>query len=684
MDLPKATRIPHPHHLHDDTRADDYYWLRARENPEVIEYLEAENRYHESVMRPLEPLTERLLEEMLARIPEAETKVPVQQGDFYYYSRMAKSLQYPIYVRKRAASREALPSAPEEVLLDLNALAADGGYLSVTAQRISPDQTRLAYLENRDGTDSYTVYVKDLGTGALLPDRISGLFIFGSLEWDATGEYLFYITIDESQRPYRLWRHHLGSAEPDQLLYEETDITYRVSLSKSRSGRYLFLQSANKTTSEIRYLDAEQPLQALTLFDARRSGIEYELEHWGEAFLILTNEGATNFRLLHAPVTAHALAERRELFPYDASRYLQQLYPFRDALLLAGRQDGLTQIWVYRDGTLTNLTWDEPLYTVSIGSNRSYATTEVLLQYESFLTPQTTYSYQFSTGTRTCLQVAPVSGEYDPAQYRQERLWATATDGVKVPMAIAYRAGALAKGPAPLILYGYGSYGANSDPRFDPFRLPLLDRGIIFVTAQIRGGAEMGRSWYEDGKLLKKRNTFTDFIAAAQDLIERGYTTTPQLAARGGSAGGLLLGAVANMAGDLFQVMMPAVPFVDVVTTMLDATIPLTSLEWDEWGNPAEAAFYDYMKSYSPYDNVEAKEYPHMMVTTGLNDPRVAYWEPAKWVARLRELKTDSNTLVLKTNMGAGHFGASGRVNHLREIAATYAFLLDKIGLGAG
>ncbi|MHB1682526.1 MAG: S9 family peptidase [Bacilli bacterium] len=683
MNTPNAKRIAHTHRLHDDERADDYDWLKDRHDPDVIRCLEEENRYYEDVMRPLEPLSERLYQEMIARIPDVETKVPAQDGQYYYYSRMEKDLQYPLYARKRAENRDQLAGATEHIMLDLNTLAEDGGYLSVTVQRMSPDHTRLAYLENRDGTDQYTLYVKDVATGVLLPDRIANVFILDSLEWDAVGDHLFYITVDDSQRPHRLWRHRVGATEADVLLYEETDITFSLRLGKSRSGRFLFLKSENTATTETRYLAADQPLLPFQLLDARQRGILYDVEHWGDDFLILTNEGARNFRLLRCPVQDPAKTAREELFPYDDTRYLQGVYPFREALLLAGRQDGLTQLWMYREKTLTRLTWDEPLYTVSPEGNRSYDTAEALIQYESLLTPKTTFGLDLLSGARVCLQEAPVPGDYAPSHYRQERLWATAADGNAVPLIAVYRAGLLDQGPAPLILHGYGSYGINSDPHFDPVRLPLLDLGVIWVTAQVRGGSEMGRSWYEDGKLLQKRNTFSDFIAVAQDLIKRGYTTPDRLAARGGSAGGLLMGAVANMAGHLFQVIAPNVPFVDVVTTMLDATIPLTSLEWDEWGNPEQPEYYAYMKSYSPYDNVEEKSYPHMLVTTGLNDPRVAYWEPAKWVARLRAAKTDDHVLLLKTNMGAGHFGASGRFNHLKELSASYAFILDKIGIVA-
>lgn len=680
MESPIAKRIPYVHVLHDDIRRDDYYWLKERNDPEVIAYLEAENRYYEEHMQPLEELTEQLYQEMFARMDEDEIDVPIQASPYYYYSRTEKGKQYSIYARKRANSRDLLDQTLEEVILDVNTLAKEDEYLSVNALRVSPDHSKLAYLDNRDGTDRYVVCVKDLLTGEQLSDRIEDVFIDGSLEWDATGHYLFYITVDDAQRPYRLWRHHVGNAGLDELLYEEVDSTFALTLQKSRSGEYLFLKSETKTTTEVRYLRADQPTSEFHVFDARQKGIEYEIEHVGDTFLILTNKEASQFKVLQCPIETMDQASRVELFPYDASRYLQAMYPFKDAVVLFGRQDGLTQIWIYRDGSLSRLNWDEPLYTVRLAYNISYDTTEVIFHYESLLTPKITYSLNLLTGERVVLKKMSVPGsDYVSDEYTSERIFATAHDGAQIPLSVVYRKGAMNKGPAPLILYGYGSYGANSDPMFDATRLPFMDRGIIFVTAQIRGGSEMGRFWYEDGKLMKKMNTFTDFFSAAQDLIQRGYTTSSQLAARGGSAGGLLMGAVINLSTDLFQVVVADVPFVDVVTTMVDDTLPLTSLEWDEWGDPREVEAYHYMKSYSPYDQVEAKDYPHLLVTTGLNDPRVAYFEPAKWVARLRVTKTDDHQLLLKTNMGAGHFGSSGRYNRLKELAGRYAFILDKI-----
>lgn len=683
---PRARRIPHPHTLHADTRADDYYWLRERENPEVIAYLQAENAYLEQVMRPLEPLQERLYQEMLSRIQQTDLEVPVQDGPYFYYSRTEEGQQYRIHCRKKAASREGLEAAPEEVILDLNQLAEGKAFLSVTLLKPSPDHRLLAYLQNEDGSDRYTVYVKDLRTGQLLPDRIGNVFLHASLEWDASGEYLFYTQMDAAQRPFQLYRHRLGAAPfTDPLLYEEADPTYRLYLAKSRSGRFLFAVSNSTTSDEVRYLETTQPESDWKVFAPRVRGVEYTLEHHGDDFLILTNENAPNFRLLRSPLADPRRQNWQEFLPYRPEVYLQAVYPFARHLVLAGREGGLTQLWVHEfaTGLTSRLHFPEPVYTITLGENPVFDTDRVLVQYQSLVTPRTVLELNLSTRDSQVLKQDPVLGGYDPGQYVSERVWATARDRTLIPISLVYRRGARDRGTAPLYLYAYGSYGSSADPTFNPNRLALLDRGVIFAIAHVRGGAEMGRGWYEDGKLLKKMNTFTDFIDGALHLIRTGYTTPEKLAASGRSAGGLLMGAILNLRPDLFKAVVAHVPFVDVVSTMLDASIPLTTLEWDEWGNPQDPQFYAYMKAYSPYDNVEAKAYPHLLVTTGLNDPRVAYWEPAKWVARLRELKTDSNTLLLKTHLGAGHGGSSGRYDQLKEVALEYAFVLDKLGIPA-
>ncbi|ADH61977.1 Oligopeptidase B [Allomeiothermus silvanus DSM 9946] len=677
---PTAKRIPHPHTAHGDTRPDDYYWLNERENPEVIAYLEAENAYLEAVMGPLEPFREQLYREMLGRIQQTDLEVPVQHGPYFYYARTEEGKQYRIHCRKKAASRAELEAAPEEVILDLGALAEGKSYLSVSVLKPSPDHRLLAYLQNEDGSDRYTLYVKDLQTGELLPDRVEDVYLHQSLEWDATGEYLFFTRVDETQRPCYLYRHRLGHSEPT-LLYQEPDETFRLKLYKSASGRFLFAASTSTLTDEVRYLEALQPEGKWHVFTPRQRGVKYSLEHQGQHFLLLTNQDALNFKLLSAPVLSPSPDHWHELLPHDPEVYLQGVLPFERHLLVYGRQGGSTQLWVWDliHGTYRRLEWPEPVYTVAPADNREYATDRALVSFQSLLTPRKVLELDLNTLETTLLKQDEVLGGYDPAEYVQERLWATARDGVQVPISLVYKRST--PRPAPLYLYAYGSYGISIDPAFSPTRLVLLERGVVFAIAHIRGGAEMGRGWYEDGKLLKKKNTFTDFIDCAMHLVEEGYTTPERLMAVGGSAGGLLMGAVINLRPDLFRAVAAHVPFVDVVTTMSDPSIPLTTLEYDEWGNPADPEFYAYMKSYSPYDNVEAKAYPHLLVTAGINDPRVGYWEPAKWVARLRALKTDANTLLLKTHMGAGHGGSSGRYDRLKEVALEYAFLLDKVGL---
>ena len=618
---------------------------------------------------------------MVEPIPETEEVVPVQRGPYFYYSRLEKEQQYPIYARKRAESREDLDDAEEEIVLDVNTLSDSSNeeeYLNVTEQRVSADHKLLAYLENRDGTDRYTLYIKNLETGELLKDTIPNVYLFSSIEWSKDGKYIFYVTLDDMQRPDKLWRHELGTSnDADDLLYEEKDSTFTLFMEMTQSEKFISVISESTMTTEVRLIDTERPLEEPRLVDARKRGVIYFVEHWENDLIITTNEDAINFKLLRASLDDYS--EKQVLVEHDEKRFLQGVYPFKDEIFVAGRENGMTQIWRLEAGQLELVRWDEDIYTVYIIGDQSYDASEVLIGFYSLITPKTTYALDIASGSKEVLQVAPVSGDYDKSNYVQQQLWVTAKDGVKVPMMMLHHKDALNEGPAPLILEAYGSYGSNSNPFFSPYILPILDRGVVFVTVQIRGGSEMGRGWYEDGKMNKKMNSFTDFIAAADYLIDEGYTTSDQLAARGGSAGGLLVGAVANMASDKFEVIVPEVPFVDVVTTMLDDTLPLTTLEWDEWGNPQNEDSYHYMKSYSPYDNVESKDYPHLYVTAGLNDPRVGYFEPAKWVARLREMKTDDNTIVMKTHMGAGHFGASGRINQLKEEAECYAFVLDKI-----
>lgn len=680
MNPPAAPQHPYSHHLHNDVRPDPYYWLRDKTNPEVIAYLEAENQWFDEQLAPLSELKEHLYQDMLSHVPPVEDQLPVQNGPYFYGSKIPQNAEYPYYYRVTATHRSQIDGAPEEVLLDVNRLAQPGEFLSVTSVRMDPQHRYLAYLENRDGTDRYTLFIKDVRSHQLMDAPIPNVFIGDSVVWNHTGSAIFYLTVDEGQRPYRLWRHLLGDTS-DLLLFEERDPAFSLSLTRSRDGQYLFCTASTKTTSEVRYLPFSDNQPKLNTFKPRTTGVLYELEHWHGQFLVLTNENAVNFTLLSVPSDHPDPAHMVPLFPYDPKRYLQAVLPFEKGLLVAGREDSLTQLWTYQGEVLTRLPWDDPLYTVTPGNNLSFSPEEVLVRYQSLVTPPRDYAISFENGERSLLREQPIVN-YQKDSYQERRLWAHAEDGTPIPLsAVATRRTWDTSGPHPIILYGYGSYGMSSNPTFDPTRIPLSDRGVIYVIAHVRGGSEMGYQWYLDGKLEKKRNTFSDFIASAQYLVKEGYTTPELLGARGRSAGGLLMGAIINMRPDLFKVVVAGVPFVDVVTTMLDASIPLTTLEWDEWGNPEHENDYVYMKSYSPYDNVTKTAYPHLMVYTGLNDPRVGYFEPAKWVARLREKKTDANQLVLKTHMGAGHGGRSGRFAHLEDLAEEYAFMLDKIGI---
>lgn len=678
MNPPIAKKIRTTFENHGDIRHDDYYWMNEKTNPEVIAHLEAENAYYQSVLAPFEALKNEMYEAMIERIPPEEINVPIQQGAYFYYEREEKELQYPIFARKQATNRIELASAKEEIILDLNTLASDEEYLSVGEVRPSDDHQFIAYTENRDGTDSYTLYIKNMNTGQLLPDIIPNIYIYSSVEWSKDGQYIFYITLNDLQRSNQLWRHKLGTpVDEDVLLFEETDVTFYLYLAKSQSSDYIFLCSKSTTTAEVRYLPAASPMQPFTVFKERKEGIEYDIEHHGEFFIIKTNEDALNFKLMKSPISNPT--DYSELVPYNEDYFIEGIHPFEHKIFITGRSNGLEQIFILENNELIPLTWDESIYSIYLLPMQDYFAKEVIAQYQSFITPKTTYTINIETNKAEILHEQQVTGEYDRSLYTQQQHWAIAPDGVKVPVILQYKKDALDNGPAPLILDAYGAYGANSDPFFTAYRLAALNKGVIFAMAQVRGGSELGRTWYFDGKMKNKMNTFTDYIAVADYLVENGFTTNNQLIGRGGSAGGLVIGAVANLAGEKFKVLVPEVPFVDVMTTMLDETIPLTTSEWDEWGNPKKETDYYTMRAYSPYDNVEAKPYPHLYVTTGLNDPRVGYWEPAKWVARLREMKTDKNTIVMKTNMDAGHQGASGRLNQLKELAEFYAFVLSKV-----
>ncbi len=673
---PIAPRIRHESTVHGRARVDEYYWLRDRGERRVIDYLEAENAYTDAMMKHTEPLQAKLFEEMKGRIKETDESVPVKDGEYYYYSRTFEGKQYPVHCRKHGSL-----DAPEQIILDENRLAAGHEYFRIGVLEVSPDHNLLAYSSDLEGDEIYTLRIKDLRTGELLPDVIENTYY--SLEWGNDNRTLFYNVLDPAMRPFKIYRHVLGQPTADDVLvHHETDDSFFVDLSKTRSKRYILMEIYSNTTHEARLLDADAPGGDFRVFTPRRHMVEYEVSHQDDHFYIVTNDGATNFKLMRTPVDATAVENWTEVIPHRPDVLIDGVDAFAGHLAIYERQGGLPRLRVRRmsDGDEHYVEFPEPVYTFSPVGNAEYDTAALRFVYQSMVTPQSTYDYDMNARSRELRKQQEVLGGYDPSQYETQRLVASAPDGAPVPISIVHRKGIALDGSNPALLYGYGSYGISMEPRFSSNVISLLDRGFVYAVAHVRGGQELGRVWYDTGKLLNKRNTFTDFIACAEKLIAEGYTRPDRLAIMGGSAGGLLMGAVTNMRPDLFEAVVAQVPFVDVINTMLDASIPLTVIEYEEWGNPNEPKYYDYMLSYSPYDNVEARAYPNMLVMAGLNDPRVMYWEPAKWVARLRATKTDDNRLLLKTQMGAGHAGPSGRYDYLHEIAFVYAFILDMIG----
>jgi oligopeptidase B len=676
--VPPVARVERrAHTLHGETRIDEYFWLRDRSDPEVIAYLEAENRYTGAVMRHTDALQEQLYQEMRGRIKETDLSVPERVDDYFYYTRTEAGGQYPIFCRRRGSL-----DAPEEVLLDQNPLAANHAYFKLGVREVSPDHRLLAYSVDLSGAEDFTLYVKDLTTGRLLAESIGNTSL--GVTWANDSRTLFYTLLDHAHRPCRLYRHTVGaSPTTDVLVYFEPDESFFLDINRTRSRRYLLLDITSHSTSEVRFLDADEPEGAFCVVQPREAGVEYSLEHHDERFFITTNDSAPNFRLVQTPVASPSKADWSPVLPYRPDIKLDETDAFRSHLAVYERQAGLRQIRVINlaSGEEHLVPFPEPVYTLRAHENPEFETSLLRFTYTSLVTPSSVVEYDMGGRTWMVLKQTEVQGGYDPSLYRSERVFATAPDGERVPISLVYRAPLQLNGERPLLLNGYGAYGLSYDPSFSSNTLSLLDRGFVVAIAHVRGGEEMGRPWYEGGRLLNKRSTFTDFIASAEHLVASGYSSSDRLVINGGSAGGLLMGAVTNLRPDLFRVVLADVPFVDVVNTMLDASLPLTVIEYDEWGNPGDKAAYEYIRSYSPYDNIEAKDYPHMLVTAGLNDPRVAYWEPAKWTARLRGRKTDSNRLLLRTNMGAGHGGASGRFDSLREIAFKYAFILDVLGI---
>jgi len=674
---PEARIEPKIDTLFGQEMVDDYYWLRQRDNPEVIEYLKAENAYTEAVMKPTEKLQEKLYEEMVSRIKETDLSVPIKRDDYYYYSRTEKGKQYKIHCRKKGGL-----DGEEEILLDENQLAEGKDYMHLGVYEVSPDHKLLAYATDTAGSERYTLQVKDLETGKLLPDVIDS--VGTSFQWANDNKTFFYTIHDEAWRPFKLYRHVLGDdVKNDVLVYHEPDEAFSLSIRKSKSMKYLFVYLGSMTTTEIRYLNADNPAGEFKLVHPRQQDMEYYMTHHDDKFLIVTNDNAKNFKLIQAPVSDPSKKNWKELVPHRKSVKLDGIEVFKDFLVSYERENGLKQITI-RDFS-TNQThrveFPEPVYTFWSEYNPEYSSQLLRFNYSSYVTPSSVFDYNMKTKDRELKKQDEVLGGYDPEQYQSEQIFATAKDGTRIPISMVYRKGMVKDGNNPLYLYAYGAYGASSEPYFSSNRVSLLDRGFVFAIAHVRGGGEMGRFWYEDGKLLHKKNTFTDFIAVAEHLIAEKYTSTEKLIISGVSAGGLLIGSVVNMRPELFKTVIADVPFVDLINTMLDPSIPLTVIEYEEWGNPNKEEYFDYMLSYSPYDNIQAKEYPNMLVLAGLNDTRVQYWEPAKLTAKLRAMKTDNNRLLLKTNMGTGHGGASGRYDRIKEVAFEYAFILDIVGI---
>ena len=658
---------------------DPYAWLRddRRQRAEVLDYLKAENAYTEAITRHTGALQERLYKELVGHIKETDASVPQRIGRYYYYTRTIKGQQYQIFCRKRGSL-----SAKEEILLDENLLARGHGYSRVGLRQVSPDGKLLAYTHDTTGSEWYTVRVKDLATGKLLPDKIDSVSY--GLEWAADNRTLFFTRDNAAHRPDRIFRRTLG--EPDQtLVVSEPDSLYTLALSKTKDRTQLLATSSSYTTGEVRYLPAAEPTAEWRVLLPRRKGVEYSAEHYAGDFLVLTNDGAINFKVIR--VAGDGSGRSTELVPASDSTLIDGMSVFEHHLVLYRRGDARQQIRVLPltgSGAASagyDVTFPEEVHAYEAAANPEFHTRLLRFTYSSLRTPPTVYDYDLVTRKRIVRKVTEVPN-YHPEQYVTRRLWAPASDGARVPISLVHRKSLRPGTPHPMLLYSYGSYGASSDPDFILPILPLVDRGYVFAIAHIRGGQEMGRSWYDQGKMLKKKNTFTDFIAAAEYLEREGWTSKDKLAIRGGSAGGLLMGAVTNLRPDLFRVVIADVPFVDLINTMRDPSLEFTTQEWQQWGNPNVPEQFAYMRSYSPYDNVERKGYPAMLVTAGLNDPRVNYWEPAKWVARLRATKTDRNPLLFKINMGAGHGGSSGRYDSIREDAFRYAFMLDQIGAG--
>jgi oligopeptidase B len=675
---PTAKAIHTENDINGGKLVDDYRWLRDKSNPEVAQYLNAENAYADSVMAPTAALQQKLYDEMVSHIKETDVNVPYKYGGYFYYSRWEKGQQYPIFARKKGSV-----DAPEEITIDQNELAKGQPFMSLGAYEMSDDGNLLAYTTDNTGYRQYKLRVRDLRTGKdseVIADRV------GSVTWANDNKTIFYsVEDDKTKRQFQLYQHVLGGeAGKDALVYEEKDERFSVGAAKSRSGKYIFMQITSHTTAEAQMLDADNPKGEWKLIAPRQQDVEYYPDHHGDQLLIRTNDKGRTFRLVQAPLNAPGKENWKEVVPTRADVMLNDLEIFADFYVLVERENGLPQLTVvnFANGDKKRIAYPEPVYTSSPQTNREYKTRMFRYAYQSLVTPASVFDYDMEKHASTLLKQTEVPGGYDASKYQSERVWATAKDGTKIPVSLVYRKD-LKKpdGSNPLYVYAYGSYGAILPVTFGSTRLSLLDRGVVMAYAHIRGGGDMGKPWHDAGRMMNKMNTFTDFIACTEYLVANKYGAKDKIAIEGGSAGGLLMGAVTNLRPDLFKVVVSHVPFVDVMNTMLDASLPLTVGEYEEWGNPNEKPAYDYMVKYSPYDNLKKGAYPTILVKTSFNDSQVMYWEPAKYTAKLRTLKTDKNVLLLKTNMAAGHGGASGRYEHLKEIAFDYAFILTQLGI---
>lgn len=679
---PRPAQRPHVLTSHGQERVDEYYWLRERENPEVIAYLEQENAWIQQRMAHTEELQATLFEEIKGRIKQNDASVPAKEGEWYYYSRFEEGMQYPIYCRKAASA--AGPMGAEQIMLDVNVLAEGHEFFSVGNLEVSPDGKLLCWAEDARGRRIYDLRFKNLETGEVLADEITDMA--GDAVWANDNRTVFYVRQDlDTLRSHLVLRHTLGDdPSADALIYDETDETFYCGVDRSLSGEYLFIESSQTMSDEVHYLKADNPMGDWQVIQPRARGLEYSVEHAGEYFLVRTNHEAENFQLMLAPIATPGVRNWHGYIEHREDVYLGGFVAFSDFLVISERADAQSRLRVLRwDGSDDHyLEFDDPVYVVRPSGNREMESGTLRFAYESLTTPDSVMDYDMAARTRVLRKQDEVLGGFDSADYVSERIWVDARDGAKVPVSLVMRRDQVGKGPVPLLLYGYGSYGASMDPYFSAPRLSLLDRGFAFAIAHIRGGQEMGRSWYEDGKLMNKRNSFFDFVDVGRALVASGHTSEDRLFAQGGSAGGLLMGAILNDAPELWRGVVAQVAFVDVITTMEDDTIPLTTFEYDEWGNPADADAFEYMMSYSPYDNVGALPYPDTLVTTGLHDSQVQYWEPAKWVPRLRDRMTGDGEILFRCEMNAGHGGASGRFRRYKETALVYAFLLDRVGDG--